>query len=249
MGLIGTNILVGVLSVVFGYLLGSFPTGVFIGKVFFGKDPRDYGSHNSGGTNTGRVLGKKIGALTIVIDALKAAFAVYTVWAILTFTGLKDFMNWDIGYFAAPAYYWAAGLAAAIGHCHSIFLKFEGGKAVACGVGTVVTVSWFELISCIAAFFIPLKIKKYVSLSSIIMACTWSIIVWVLAIVSVTTGANAQIFAWDFGLAAGNGFTMPVLGFEAAVTLTILTVLIIYRHRANIQRIKDGTESKISWMK
>ena len=59
------NVLVAIGCIVWGFLLGSIPTGVVIGKVFFGKDPREFGSHNSGGTNTGRVLGKKVGMTQI----------------------------------------------------------------------------------------------------------------------------------------------------------------------------------------
>lgn len=249
MGIVATNILVGIGAALLGYLLGSFPTGVFIGKVFFGKDPRDYGSHNSGGTNTGRVLGKKIGLLTIIIDALKSAIALWTIWAILSFTPLKDSMTWSNGYFAAPLYYWMAALLAAFGHCHSVFLKFQGGKAVSTGVGMMVITSWLLFIGSAISFFVPLKIKKYVSLSSMIMAGTWAILLWVVSIIKLTTGFDTQLFSWDFGTNAGNSFTLPILGIEAAVIATILAIYIIFRHSANIQRIKDGTESKISWMK
>ena len=249
MGLIGTNIIVGLSSLLFGYLLGSFPTGVFIGKVFFGKDPRDYGSHNTGGTNTGRVLGKKIGVLTILIDALKAAIAIYVVWAILSFTGLNQYMVWENGYNAAPVYYWGAGLAAAIGHCHSIFLKFKGGKAVACEVGTVVMLSWLELVLCIISFFTTLKTTKYVSISSIVMSIVATITLWVLAIIRLTTGFDVMLFSWGFSANAANGVGLPILGFEAAVAVTIITVMLIVRHRDNFRRLKEGTETKISWMK
>ncbi|MCR5079615.1 MAG: glycerol-3-phosphate 1-O-acyltransferase PlsY [Bacilli bacterium] len=243
------NIVVAVLAVVLGYLLGSIPTGVVIGRVFFHKDPRDYGSHNSGGTNTGRVLGKKIGLLVIVLDALKAAIALYTVWAIVTFSGIHQYMFWEVGYYAAPLYYWLAGLSAAIGHCFSIFLKFKGGKAVACDVGLVVTVSWLELLVGILSFFIPLKLTKHVSLSSIILSVLVAITMWILAIVRVTTDFNTQLFTWGFASTATATFALPILGFEAAAVLTIMAAVIIIRHAANIQRLKNGTESKITWMK
>ena len=66
------NIAVAVVCFLFGYLLGGIPNGVVIGKVFFHKDPRDYGSHNSGGTNSGRVFGKWIGILVIGLDMIWA---------------------------------------------------------------------------------------------------------------------------------------------------------------------------------
>ena len=243
------NIAVGVLAAVLGYLLGSIPTGVVIGKVFFHKDPRDYGSHNSGGTNTGRVLGKKVGLLVIILDALKAAIALYTVWAIVTFSGLSQYMVWGNGYYAAPLYYWLAGLAAALGHCFSVFLKFKGGKAVACNVGLAVTVSWLLTLVGIVTFFVPLKIKKHVSLSSIIMSVALAISVWIIAIIRAATTFNTQLFTWGFASTASATYALPILGFEAAIVFTIMAIVIVVRHAANIQRLKDGTESKITWMK
>ena len=240
-----TNILVGFGALLLGYLLGSFPTGVFIGKVFFGKDPRDYGSHNSGGTNTGRVLGKPIGLLTIIIDALKASIAVYAVWAIITFTPIHDQLIIG-GYDAGVAYYHLAGLAAAFGHCYSLFLRFKGGKAVACFVGLAVTVSWLFLAIAIVSFFSTLKASKYVSLSSIIMAISLSLAAWVLAILRLSGVYAGGLFTWNFGL---NDLVLPAIGLEFALVATVLAAFLIYRHRGNIARLREGTESKIGWMK
>ena len=58
-------------SILLGYLLGAIPNSVIIGKLFFNKDPRDFGSHNAGGTNAGRVLGKKAGIIVILLDGIK----------------------------------------------------------------------------------------------------------------------------------------------------------------------------------
>ena len=82
-----------------------------------------------------------------------------------------------------------------------------------------------------------------------IMAGTWAILLWAVSIIKLTTVFDTQFFTWDFGTNAGKSFTLPILGIEAAVVATILAIYIIFRHSANIQRIKDGTESKISWMK
>ena len=82
------NILIALGCLLSGYLIGSFPTSVVIGKVFFHKDPRDYGSHNPGGTNAGRIFGKKVGFIIIVIDMIKTIAPLWIWWAIFTF-GLK----------------------------------------------------------------------------------------------------------------------------------------------------------------
>ena len=246
MNIYAANIIIALVAALTGYLLGGIPTGVIIGKAFFRKDPRDYYSHNSGGTNSGRVLGKKIGVLVILIDAIKAILALYGVWAVLMFTPLRQFTLWSNGYDAAPLYYWLAGLAAAIGHCYPLYIHFKGGKAVSCFVGISAWVSWLEFIVCFGFFFGFLFKKKMVSLGSIVMGIVGSVTMWILAIVQATTGFSTRIFSWDFG---ASPVTFPVLGFEAAIVLTIAAVLIIVRHAANIKRLRQGTESKVTWIK
>ena len=85
MNILVINILAVLFCLILGYLFGSIPTAVVIGKVFFHKDPRDYGSHNAGGTNAGRLFGKKIGFLVIVLDMLKTIAPMYLVCVLLTF--------------------------------------------------------------------------------------------------------------------------------------------------------------------
>ena len=87
------NILLGIGSIVLGYLFGSIPNGVIIGRLFFHKDPRDYGSHNSGGTNVGRVLSKRAGVATIILDMLKIILPIYVTWAVLLKTPLFDYIG------------------------------------------------------------------------------------------------------------------------------------------------------------
>ncbi len=239
------NVLVGLGCLLVGYLLGSFPTGVFIGKVFFKKDPRDYYSHNSGGTNTGRVLGKKIGLLTIIIDSLKAGIALYAAWAIITFTPVNTYLTVN-GYFLGVLYYWLAGFGAALGHCYSIFLRFQGGKAVSCFVGLCLLSSWGFFIVVAISFFGTLKASKYVSLSSIIMSISVALTAWIFAILGLTGVFNPAFFTYNAGMGS---VALPVLGLESAIVLTILSAIIVIRHHGNIARLKEGTESKITWMK
>ena len=98
-----------------GYLIGSIPFALVVGKIFFNKDVRNYGSGNLGGSNAGRVLGKKAGLSVMALDLLKVTFAIF----------LASFLkNREIVMMAA-------GVAAAVGHCFPIFAKFKGGKAVA----------------------------------------------------------------------------------------------------------------------
>ncbi|MEG0264339.1 MAG: glycerol-3-phosphate 1-O-acyltransferase PlsY [Erysipelotrichaceae bacterium] len=190
-----------------GYLLGSIPFALVIGKVFYHTDIRKFGSGNLGGTNAGRVLGKGAGISVIALDILKVVLAVYLV-----------------SLFDKPASIWA-GFAAAFGHCYPIFANFKGGKAAATMFGFLLSTAiftfqnaWYVFVPFIF-FIITLKLSKMVSLSSMCAAITSSIFITIMQ-------GNIQIIIASY----------------------LLTILVIYRHRENIKRIKDGSESKISWM-
>ena len=146
-----------VLSLLFSYLLGSIPFSLIIGLVFFKKDVRQYGSKNLGGTNTGRVLGKKAGVSVIALDQIKAILAI-----ILTKSLMCEFnpelVNLGIC---------LSALFVILGHCYPIFAKFKGGKAVACTYGILFITNIYLFIAAGLAFLTILKITKYVSLSSI----------------------------------------------------------------------------------
>ena len=101
-----------ILCILLGYLLGSLPFALIIGKVFYHTDIRQYGSGNLGGTNAGRVLGKKAGISVIVFDVLKVVLAIAIATQVSKVAGI-----------------WT-GLACCIGHCYPVFAKFHGGKAV-----------------------------------------------------------------------------------------------------------------------
>lgn len=195
------------LCILLGYLYGSIPFALVIGKVFYNTDIRNSGSGNLGGTNAGRVLGKKAGVMVIMLDAFKAMF-------VLLMTGYLSSLlhfNEDVKYIA--------GLACIIGHCWPIFAQFKGGKAVSTCIGYFLGITPFWALLSLVVFFIILKISKYVSLSSILAAL----------------------------------FVMLILPFlSISLTGKICTIIaisiLIYRHSANIHRIKNGTESKITWM-
>ncbi len=154
-----------ILWIIIGYLIGSISWALIIGKVFFHKDIREYGSGNLGGTNAGRVLGKPIGLLVIVLDALKALI-------------LMIICN----YIFPPAIAYA-GLAVSVGHCFPIFAQFKGGKGVACAFGYLLGLGLFVTGDVIFIFLYPLLIflfvlglSKMVSLSSMIALISATII-------------------------------------------------------------------------
>jgi len=178
-----------------------------IGKVFYNTDVRESGSGNLGGTNAGRVLGKKAGMSVIILDALKAVLVYYISY----FLAGKLNLNPDIKYIA--------GLACIFGHCYPIFAGFRGGKAVSTCLGYFLCIEPLYAIVAIIVFLSVLKISKYVSLSSI----STSLIV----------------------LAITPFLDLPL---TAKICMTFAVILLVYRHKENIKRIKNHTESKIQWM-
>ncbi len=135
------------------YLIGSIPSGYLIGKIFFKKDIREYGSGNTGATNSFRVLGKPAGFTVTFFDIFKGFIVVF----------LPALFNVEI-------HGLLVGIFAIIGHVYPIYLKFRGGKAVATSAGVLLAVNPILLLILALIFFIILKLTKYVSLSSIIAA-------------------------------------------------------------------------------
>ena len=194
---------------IIGYLIGSISWALIIGKVFYGVDIRTKGSGNLGGTNAGRVLGKKVGIIVILLDALKA-------FIVMLICNKLD-----------PANVRYAGLAVCIGHCFPIFANFKGGKAVACSMGYVLGIALFITHDIIFTFVFPLLVFlivlclfKYMSLASM------------------------------SGLVAAT-----IMGFltykdnSLATLVLLLTIFVIFMHRANIKRLIEGKENKVSFIK
>lgn len=195
---IESSLMLLIIWAVFGYLLGSIPSGVVLTRVMGLGDLRAIGSGNIGATNVLRTGNKTAAALTLVFDAAKGAIAVLLARFI---TG-EDAVQ-------------VAALAAMIGHCYPVWLKFKGGKGVATFLGLMLALAWPVGIGC----------------------C----IVWLFAAAVTRTSSMG-------GLAAASASTilMVALGYGYALLLGIaLTILLYVRHRANIIRIKAGTEPKI----
>lgn len=200
--------MINILAILAAYLLGSIPTGLWVGKAFYNKDIRDYGSKNLGATNSFRVLGKKAGLVVTVVDVLKGTAAV-----LLPLLPFFNEFSFD------PL---VLGIAALIGHMMPIFAGFRGGKAVATSAGVLLGYAWPLFILLFFVFFISLKMFKMVSLTSMISAT----VAFIYGIV-------------NFFVTGGVG--LLILTF-------VLWVFIIYKHRANIERMKNGTEPKVTWI-
>ncbi|GAA3892800.1 glycerol-3-phosphate 1-O-acyltransferase PlsY [Anoxybacillus suryakundensis] len=140
-----------ILLMIIGYLLGSIPFALIVGKVGYGIDIREHGSGNLGGTNTFRVLGVKAGLIVTIADILKGTLA----------TSLPVLFSVDIH----PL---ITGMFAVVGHTYPVFAQFRGGKAVATSGGVLLFYSPLLFMTMLAVFFLILYISKYVSLSSML---------------------------------------------------------------------------------
>lgn len=146
--------LIGLITAIVAYLIGSIPTGYLIVKAKTNQDIRTIGSGSTGATNVKRVLGKKWFFIVMLLDAIKGALPVV----------LAKYLTDDIyGIYAV-----IAAIFVIIGHSKPIFLQFKGGKSVASGVGTILALN--PLVGlCIAVIWSVITyISKYVSLGSII---------------------------------------------------------------------------------
>ncbi|AYW45186.1 glycerol-3-phosphate 1-O-acyltransferase PlsY [Tetragenococcus koreensis] len=199
-----------IVLIIIAYLLGSIPSGFWIGKAFYKKDIRQFGSGNTGTTNTFRVLGVKAGFAVFLADLLKGTLA----------TSLAYLPNIEVN----PLWF---GLCAILGHVFPIFAKFKGGKAVATSAGMLLGYHPLFFFYSLAIFLILLYITSMVSLSSMIAA----------VIITLST------FILPFILPA----LLPEQDWLLSCIAVIVTVFIFYLHRQNIQRLRQGTESRISF--
>lgn len=187
-----------ILLLIVAYLLGSIPFGLVVGKLIYKKDIRQFGSGNIGTTNAFRAFGTIGGVLVFICDMVKGAIPV--LLAIWLNPGLHPLLF---------------GGMAIVGHSFPLFLKFNGGKAVATSFGVVLAYHpLFALIS-IASFFVSLYITSMVSFSSIFAVIFATIL---------------SLFYQDLGL---------------TIATVLVLILVVVRHKDNIKRIRQGTESKV----
>jgi glycerol-3-phosphate acyltransferase PlsY len=160
-----------VLIIVLAYLIGSIPTAVWVSKWFFDIDIRDYGSGNSGATNTYRVLGSKWGTIVMIIDMLKAIVAVKLAFFLpYAFTNDVYLVNMQLG----------LGLAAVLGHIFPIWAEFRGGKGVASLFGMVLGIQPNVALCCVGVFILVLYLTRWVSLSSILASIAFPVFILVI---------------------------------------------------------------------
>jgi glycerol-3-phosphate acyltransferase PlsY len=191
------------LALAIAYLLGSIPFGYLLVRWRTGTDVRASGSGNIGATNVLRTTGRLAGAATLVLDVVKGYAAVAIAGDL---TGSNQL--WMS----------AAALAVMAGHAYPVFLRFQGGKAVATFYGAFLHLTPVPLAAVVVVFLAVAAWTRHISLGSIVAAATFPLAAWLIAQAS-----------W------------PVLG--AAV---LAAAFVIYRHRSNIQRLRKGSEHTFS---
>lgn len=183
------------------YLLGSIPFGYLLVRWKTGSDVRTKGSGNIGATNVLRTTGKALGILTLALDILKGAVAVFLA-------------QWLTG--GDTLWCALAAFLVLLGHMFPVWLGFRGGKAVASMLGAYLVLTPLAMLGTILIFLLMAWRTRYVSLSSIVSAAVFPLGVW-------------------------------LLYHNAIYTLVALVcaVLIIYKHKGNIARLRAGTENRL----
>ena len=202
--------------ILISYLLGSLPTGFLIGKYLKNIDLRTIGSGSTGATNVLRNVGKWPALFVFIIDVGKGFIAV-SIAKELANQGLIDSNQGFIEVLA--------GISAISGHIWPIWLKGKGGKAVATGLGMFLALSWEVGLASLGIFLIVLAKSKFVSLSSIAAAILLPIFMF---------------FNLDNSSNLGNA-SHPYF-----VISLIVSLLVVWKHRTNINRLLKGEESKIN---
>ncbi len=199
---------------VFAYLISSFPSGVVLGRLLKGVDVRQFGSGKTGATNSLRALGWQISLLVFLTDMSKGAISVGL--PIL----LSSMFFKQNGQDSTPWVVLPCGLASVIGHNHSFFIGFKGGRGVATGIGQVLVMSPITMLMVGILDIWVLGISRYVSLASI-FGC---FLVEVFLISNIwLTNLDPRYLAWGFAI----------------------TLYIIFSHLDNIKRLMSGTERRL----
>ena len=200
------------------YLLGSIPSAVWIGKKYYGIDIREHGSKNAGTTNMLRVLGKRAALPVFIIDYFKGFIAVI----------LTSLMRYDDNVSEA----WLINLRiiatafVVLGHIYPVFAGFKGGKGVATLLGAGTGIYAPILMLCFGVWCLVFAIWHYVSLASMVAGCCYPTLVLIFSTMTYDADAPFQsipfiIFSW------------------------LVAILLVWTHRKNISRLREGTESKI----
>lgn len=210
------------LCMVIPYLLGSFNFGLIISRRKYHDDIRIHGSGNAGTTNMLRTYGPKAAALTLVGDMLKAALAVILGYLLVNNQAVAyNEAGRFIGVFGDKPGAAVAGLFVVVGHMFPCFFRFRGGKGVATTGMVILLLNPIVFLILFGIFAIIVLCTKYVSLASVMGVCLYPVLM--------------------------SAFELRNNGSPTATLLSVvITVLVVFMHRENLKRLKEGKESKLS---
>jgi acyl phosphate:glycerol-3-phosphate acyltransferase len=219
-----------VIVAIISYLLGSISFSIIFTKLFNNVDIRTMGSGNAGATNVLRSVGTKAAIFTFIFDFLKGAISVIIGKAVFGyFCDMAGASPMIVQYGA-----YIAGMACVIGHIYPIYFGFKGGKGVLTSAAMIALIDWRVFIVVISIFIIVFLITRIVSLSSMLAAGSFPI----------------ATFLITYFLDYRNGGMSPEVTLTyvwvTSVIALIMALTIIYEHRSNIERIKNGTEKKLT---
>jgi acyl phosphate:glycerol-3-phosphate acyltransferase len=216
----------------FAFLLGSIPFGLIIAKAK-GIDIRQHGSGNIGATNVLRVVGKKYGITCLILDALKGLVPTIVGISLIRFAGMKNPMmiaaldpfSAEFPMLTAQAFQVLTGLCAILGHNYSPWVGFKGGKGIATSAGVLIAMMPAAIVILLVVWLLVFAVSRYVSLASIVAAA-------VLPLVTLWG-------SWFHGKIQNGTWNKPLFIFTV-----IIAVLAVWKHRGNIQRLREGTENR-----
>lgn len=226
------------------FLLGSVPFGLFIARAK-GIDIRQHGSGNIGATNVFRVVGKKHGITCLLLDALKGFLPVVIAVNLVRIAGRDP--QFGLGFFDSfalilPAAEQTKGqlvhvltaLAAVLGHNYSPWIGFKGGKGIATSAGVLIGLMPAAVLFLLVVFIITLVLTRYVAVASMVAAVALPVMTHLGARFHKTMEG---VSLWEAGT-----WNKPLFAFSV-----IIAVLAVWKHRTNIHRLREGTESRFVW--
>ena len=211
-------VITALVTVVAAYLIGSISFAVIFAKAFMKKDVRELGSGNAGATNFLRNAGVVPGLLTFLCDALKGFAASYMGYAIFDYIHTQTNSDWSYAIYGA----YLCGAACMLGHILPIFFEFKGGKGVATSVGIFAVCCPIAIVIGLSVFILCVIFTRYVSLGSVLAATV------------------VVIFSIIFHNDAANILPQIILA-------AIMGAMVIGKHKENIKRLLNGTESKVKF--
>ncbi len=226
------------------YLLGSINLSIIISKLMGKGDIRDFGSKNAGTTNTLRVLGKGPALLVFIWDVLKGALAIGLVRGVMgllledksLFNAGENSLNFNMIYSISM---FLSSLCVILGHNYPAFFGFKGGKGVATSLGVIFAIEWRIGLVCLAVVIVGISIFQFVSVGSLIAAIEYPILVIIM-------GGQFDVRLGSSPSPSPSQFTIKIMYI---IFSFVLATMVIFKHKTNIERIKNGTENKLRFKK